>query len=129
MRNYKFPILVIFTVAFAAFTLGLVIGRTQNQGAISVNVPQRLLTEPTQEPLQETEFTVETEGISFPIDINSANTDEFMALPGIGDVLAQRILTYREENGTFNSVEELLNVEGIGKKKLEEIWDLITIGG
>lgn len=52
-----------------------------------------------------------------------------MALPGIGEVLARRILAYRDQNGSFSTVEELLNVDGIGKKRLEEIWDLITIGG
>ena len=52
-----------------------------------------------------------------------------MALPGIGEVLAERIVAYREENGNFSSPEELLNVEGVGKKRLEEILDLITIGG
>ena len=52
-----------------------------------------------------------------------------MALPGIGDVLAQRIVDYRLENGSFSTLEELLNVEGIGKKRLEEIMDMITLGG
>ena len=52
-----------------------------------------------------------------------------MALPGIGEVLAERILNFREEHGNFSSVDELLNVEGIGKKRLEEILDLITVGG
>ena len=52
-----------------------------------------------------------------------------MTLPGIGEVLALRIIAYREDNGGFRAPEELLNVEGIGKKRLEEIMDLITLGG
>ena len=52
-----------------------------------------------------------------------------MALPGIGEVLAERILSYRTEYGNFATVEGLLNVEGIGEKRIEEILDLITIGG
>lgn len=52
-----------------------------------------------------------------------------MVLPGIGEVLAERILLYRTEHGPFTYVEQLLYVEGIGEKKLEELLDLITIGG
>ena len=52
-----------------------------------------------------------------------------MALPGIGQVLAQRIISYREEYGSFQTVEDLMNVEGIGEKRMEDILDLITTGG
>lgn len=129
MRKPKISLLVIITIAFAAFTVGFLMGRNQNQDLISVNVPQRLLTEPTQPPETESPVTEETEGISFPIDLNQADKEMLMALPGIGEVLACRILDYREENGPFSAVEQLLNVNGIGKQRLEDIWDLIMIGG
>ena len=129
MRKPKIPLLVLITVAFAAFTLGLLLGRNMNRDAIVVNVPQEMLTEPTQTIHTEPIPTETEEVISFPIDINLADAKEFTALPGIGDVLGERILAYREEHGAFTAVEELLNVEGIGKKRLEEILDLITIGG
>ena len=72
---------------------------------------------------------MEEKTVSFPIDLNRAGKEELMALPGIGDVLAQRILDYRAEHGPFRTVEELMNVEGIGKKRMEEMLELITIGG
>ena len=64
-----------------------------------------------------------------PVNINTADAAELAALPGIGDVLAQRILDYRRVHGSFSAVEQLTNVEGIGEGKLEAILELITIGG
>ena len=50
-----------------------------------------------------------------------------MTLPGIGEKIALNIISYREENGPFQSLAELLNVDLIGEKRLEAILDLITI--
>ena len=129
MRKPKIPLLLVATIVFAAFILGFFLGRNQRQNGITVSVPVSFLTMPTTEPPEETTPTEETQGVTFPISINHAVKEEFMALPGIGEVLAQRIVTYRQEHGSFSSPEELLNVEGIGKKRLEEIIDLITMGG
>lgn len=81
------------------------------------------------------DFRVETEGtgsysyeLPGPCDLNAATAEELMALPGIGEVLAGRILAYREENGPFTAVEDLLNVSGIGEKTLEEIRPRLTVG-
>lgn len=52
------------------------------------------------------------------VDINSATAAELAALPGLGDVLAARIVAWREENGPFPSVDALLDVPGIGAGKL-----------
>jgi len=61
------------------------------------------------------------------IDINRATVKQLQALPGIGKVTAQKILEYRQENGDFTRVEDLVRVQGIGKKTLEKISALVTI--
>jgi competence protein ComEA len=61
------------------------------------------------------------------IDINRAEPWLLEALPGIGEVLAQRIVDYRSQNGPFRMVEDLLNVSGIGSATLENIKDFITV--
>lgn len=55
------------------------------------------------------------------ININTATKNELMELPGIGETYAERILIYRNDHGPFRSVDELENISGIGKKKLEKI--------
>ena len=129
MRKPKISFLVVITFLFAAFTLGFFLGRSQNRDSITVSVPRDLVVAPTMSSETLPEVTAETEEISFPIAINRAGKEEFMALPGIGEVLADRIIAYRDENGSFSVPEDLLNVEGVGKKRLEEILDLITVGG
>jgi len=61
------------------------------------------------------------------IDINRAEPWLLEALPGIGEVLAQRIVDYRSENGPFRRIEDLLKVSGIGPATFENIKDFITV--
>ncbi len=61
------------------------------------------------------------------IDINRAEPWLLEALPGLGEVLAQRIVDYRSENGPFKRIEDLLKVSGIGPATFEKIKDLITV--
>lgn len=63
------------------------------------------------------------------IDINKASIQQLTLLPDIGETLAKRIIEYRNENGSFNTVDELLFVKGIGETRLEKIRDYITVGG
>jgi len=61
------------------------------------------------------------------IDINRAEPWLLESLPGIGEVLAQRIVDYRSENGPFKRIEDLLKVSGIGPATFEKIKDYITV--
>ncbi|MCK5123611.1 MAG: ComEA family DNA-binding protein [Dehalococcoidia bacterium] len=61
------------------------------------------------------------------IDINRAEPWLLEALPGIGEVLAQRIVDYRSENGPFRRIEDLLQVSGVGEATFENIKDFIAV--
>lgn len=62
------------------------------------------------------------------VDLNRATASELEALPGIGPVLARRILAYREAQGPFRSVEELQEVSGIGPARLSQLKGLVRVG-
>ncbi len=61
------------------------------------------------------------------IDLNTAGKEELDQLPGIGPVLAERIIEYREENNGFVDIEELTRVDGIGTKTFEKVQDYIYV--
>ena len=61
------------------------------------------------------------------MNINTATKDELMTLPGIGEAMAERIILYREENGPFRKVDDLVKVKGIGSKKIERLAPLCTV--
>jgi competence protein ComEA len=61
------------------------------------------------------------------VNVNTASSTELEELPGIGPVLAQSIVAYREEHGPFTSVDQLEDVSGIGPVTLGEIRDLVTV--
>lgn len=61
------------------------------------------------------------------VNINTATASELEELPGIGEVIAQRIVDYRTQHGPFKTIRDLLKVEGIGEKKFESIQDHVTV--
>ncbi len=61
------------------------------------------------------------------ININQVYSADLQILPGIGEVTSERIIDYREQNGGFKKIEDIMNVKGIGPKKFEKIKDYITV--
>jgi competence protein ComEA len=62
-----------------------------------------------------------------PIDINTADGAALESVPGIGKSLSQRILAFREKNGAFQSVDDLLKVPGIGEKSIQRLRPYLTV--
>ena len=157
MKNKAMAVLAALVLLFGGFTGGFFLGRNTRVGTIQTTktvhetVPgetvivmrEVLVTLPpeTQPPTEETtpsrgpvtepnttkpKETKEKE-VTFPVNINTASKRELDALPGIGEVLAQRIIEYRNANGPFGSVNDLTKVKGIGEKTLEKIKPYATI--
>ena len=66
-------------------------------------------------------------GAEGKVNVNTATSEQLTSLKGIGPVIAQRIVDYRQENGRFASMDQLQEVKGIGPKTLSEIADQITV--
>lgn len=75
------------------------------------------------------EFSLINDAKMVCVDLNTADAETLQLLPGIGPVIAERIVEYREENGGFRSPEQVKNVSGIGEKTYEKIEDMIIAGG
>ena len=80
-----------------------------------INVPAKVV-------LEESE-----ESNSKMVNINSASVEKLSSLNGIGKSTAEKIVKYREENGYFNTIEEIMNVSGIGESKFNSIKDNIEV--
>ena len=62
------------------------------------------------------------------VNINTASVSEFATLPGVGAKMAARIIEYRQKNGPFKKVEELMNVRGIGEKNFLKLKPQLAVG-
>ena len=111
-------ILIAVTGAFLCLLLGVFFGRTANKAYI------KLEDSPSMQPQPSASQEPQTLG---KININTATLEQLQLLPGIGESLAQRIIDYRNQNGSFSATKDLMKVSGIGEKKFDGIKDYITI--
>ena len=84
-----------------------------------INVPKRVVLQETSDSEVGTQNGL--------VNINTANVDTLTTLSGIGKSTAQKIISYRSENGYFDTIEDIMKVSGIGESKFEAIKDNITI--
>ena len=63
-----------------------------------------------------------------PVNLNSASAQQLQTLPNVGAATAARIIEYRQKNGGFKKIEDLMNVKGIGEKTFLKLKPLVTVG-
>ena len=125
MKKPGVIILLVLCFSFMAFLSGFFLGRNLSDSPIQLSglpVSPSEGSSPTG-PAPTGSSTGER------IDINTATKEQLESLPGIGPVLAQRILDYIRDNGPFESMSQLTLVSGIGVERLNDIMDYATVGG
>lgn len=138
-------LLLTITMCFITFVIGLLVGRGNSSNSLSIavrNAPtiestttadtqgdtiDRTIVQTTAAAPEPTQEETEAFSVSNKLNINTATLSQLDALPGIGPVIAQRIIDYRQNSGPFTDVEQLILVKGIGEKKLEGMIDFITV--
>ena len=126
MKKPFFYPLIIITICGIFFMLGTSFGQHSTYSVTR-------LTENKKSVIQNTDVNQEADDEPWEqnqqnkININTADTELLCFLPGIGETLAKRIVEYRTKNGPFKSVEDLMNIEGFGEKKLQSIINYITV--
>ena len=103
--------------------LGIFIMQTRVPGTVSVQHAE------PDEPEEAVQTVMEepSDAADDRLDLNTATAAELQELPGIGEVIAQRIIDYRDLCGRFLDPEQLMEVDGIGEAKYEKLRELVTV--
>lgn len=130
-RIYKY-LIPAAAVAALVFSLGFFLGRRTVSYEVSIDV-ERPAAQVVEIPAAAEEALASAPITDAPeenvlVNINTATKEELMTLPGVGEVLAGRIIEYRETYGRFVTAEQLMDVSGIGEQRYAELADLVTVG-
>ena len=115
-------ILIVMTIFFSVFIVTY-----QLYERTHLKVPEMLVVVDGSEMSIPESFKTKIETGVLKIDINNAVQEELEQIPHIGEVIAARIIEYREKNGNFEKIEDIINVKGIGKKTFYKIKEFIYV--
>lgn len=135
IRKFAIPLAAALVIVFS---LGFAIGRERGARSEVVLQTQRsaareVTSAPTEEQTDEAETqtprgeTSEAGEADARVNLNTATLEELQTLPGVGEAIARRILEYREASGGFLTIEQIMEVSGIGEAKFAQMKDLITV--